>query len=116
MAKCEGASVDPREAQLACRLDAPSILATRGVAANLREEAVHLVPDGCSASQAGAIQEEPWHAGEQQGPLCVSQALIRASGGLGLPSSEPSPPIPHTESLSWLAVGKTGPRLGFPLA
>lgn len=32
--------------------------------------------------------------------------MTRASGGLSLPSGEPSPPVPHMESLSWLELGK----------
>lgn len=81
-------------------LPASSVLATKVSDAGPRKDAGYLLPSGCRTGQLGAIQEAPRQAGGQQGPP------IRASGGLSLPSGEPSPPIPRTESLSWLVLGK----------
>lgn len=85
-------------------LPASSILATKVSDAGLRKDPRHLVPGDCRTGRLGAIREEPRQAGGQQGPP------IRASGGLSLPSGEPSPPIPRMESLSWLVLGKLARR------
>lgn len=69
-----------------------------------------MVGGGCKTGRLGAIQEEPWHTGGQQGP---PEEGIRC---LSLPPCERWPPIPHMESLSWLVLGKHGPLSRFPLA
>lgn len=91
-------------------LPASSVPATMGSDAGPRKDAGHLTPGGCRTGRLGAIQEEPWHMGGQQGS---PEEGIRC---LSLPPCKPCPPIPHMESLSWLVLGKRGPLSRFPLA